>query len=51
MKATDPKQAACFLETARALGCDEDEVAFDEKKVVAGQKTRSEQQKSEPPED
>lgn len=29
-----------FLETARALGCDEDEAAFDEKlKVIARQKT------------
>ena len=24
-------QHTCFLETARALGCDEDEAAFDEK--------------------
>lgn len=28
----DPStQHACFLETARALGCDEDEAVFDEK--------------------
>ena len=32
-------QYARFLETARALGCDEDEAAFDEKlKAVVGPK-------------
>ncbi len=31
-------QVARFLETARALGCDEDEAAFDEKlRGIAGQ--------------
>ena len=38
-KKADPDQHARFLETARALGCDEDEAAFDEKLkgiVVAG---------------
>ena len=30
-KTADPDQHARFLETARALGCDEDEAAFDEK--------------------
>ena len=35
LKATDDQHAR-FLETARALGCDEDEAAFDEKlNVVA----------------
>ncbi len=35
----DPDQHARFLETARALGCDENEAAFDEKlKVIAKQK-------------
>ena len=33
------QQHARFLETARALGCDEDEAAFDEKlKAVVGPK-------------
>jgi len=27
----DPDQSKRFIETARELGCDEDEVAFDEK--------------------
>lgn len=31
MKDTELNQHARFLETARALGCDEDKVAFDEK--------------------
>ncbi len=32
-----------FVETARALGCDEDEAAFDEKlKVIARQKPKGE---------
>lgn len=30
-KDTDTNQRARFLETARALGCDEDEAAFDKK--------------------
>ena len=34
-------QHARFLETARALGCDEDEAAFDEKlKAVVGPKAK-----------
>ncbi len=34
-----------FIETARALGCDEDPVAFDEKlKVIAGHKPQAEPQ-------
>lgn len=34
-------QHARFVETARALGCDEDEAAFDEKlKVIARQKPK-----------
>lgn len=34
-------QHARFLETARSLGCDEDEVAFDEKmKAVVGPKAK-----------
>lgn len=36
-----------FLETARALGCDEDEAAFDEKlKAVVGPKARNRPEKS-----
>ena len=42
MPSKDPDnsdQHARFLETARALGCDEDEAAFDEKlKAVVGPK-------------
>lgn len=35
----DTDQHARFLEAARALGCDEDEAAFDEKlKEIAGSK-------------
>lgn len=35
----DTDQHARFVETARALGCDEDEAAFDEKlKVIAAHK-------------
>jgi hypothetical protein len=30
-KVTSGEQHARFIETARALGCDEDEAAFDEK--------------------
>ncbi len=45
MKAKDndtPSQHARFVETARALGCDEDEAAFDEKlKVIARQKPKT----------
>ncbi len=39
MSKTDENQHARFLETARALGCDEDEAAFDKKlKAVVGPK-------------
>ena len=47
MKKSEPtplpaKQHARFLETARALGCDEDEAAFDEKlKAVVGPKVKA----------
>lgn len=38
-KKTDADQQRRFVETARELGCDEDEAAFDEKlKKVAGHK-------------
>ena len=38
-KKADDSQHLRFLETARALGCDEDEAAFDEKlKGIAKQK-------------
>lgn len=41
-------QHARFLETARALGCEEDEAAFDEKlKAVAGPKAKETQLKRE----
>ncbi len=30
-KKADPAQSKRFIETARELGCDEDEAAFDEK--------------------
>ena len=40
-KADVDAQHARFLETARALGCDEDEAAFDEKlKAVVGPKSQ-----------
>jgi len=36
-----PKQIDRFKEAARALGCDEDEAAFDEKlKVIASHKSK-----------
>jgi len=39
-----PSQHDRFIETARALGCDEDEAAFDEKlKAVVGPKAITEQ--------
>ena len=31
MKKPDPDQSKRFIETARELGCDEDEAAFEEK--------------------
>lgn len=38
-----------FIETARALGCDEDEAAFNEQlKVIVRQKPKSEAKKTEP---
>ncbi len=40
-KQPELEQSARFLETARALGCDEDEAAFDEKlKGIARQKPK-----------
>ena len=42
-KQTNADQHARFIETARALGCDEDEAAFDEKlKVIARHKPKGE---------
>ena len=39
-----PSQYDRFVETARALGCDEDEAAFDEKlKVIARQKLKADE--------
>lgn len=50
---TQPKandQHACFIETARALGCDESEAAFDEKlKVIARHKPKAEPDTKPPP--
>ena len=41
-KATDTEQHARFLEIARALGCDEDEAAFNEKlRGITGPKSGS----------
>lgn len=38
----DTEQHRTFIETARALGCDEDEAAFDEKlKAIARQKPKA----------
>ncbi len=43
-------QHSRFVETARALGCDEDEVAFDEKlKVIARHKPEKPAPKPEKP--
>lgn len=40
-KPEDPEQLKRFKETARALGCDEDEAVFDEKlKAIARQQPR-----------
>ena len=49
MKADSNKtQHARFIETARALGCDEDEAAFDEKlKAVVGPKKEDTVEKTE----
>ena len=42
-KVADAEQHARFLETARALGCDEDEAAFDEKlRGIARQEPKAE---------
>ena len=42
-------QATRFIETARALGCDEDEAAFKAKlAVIARQKPKDEQPPAEP---
>ncbi len=44
----DTEQVARFIETARALGCNEDEAAFDEKlKVIARHKSKDADQKSD----
>ena len=44
----DDDQHARFVETARALGCDEDEAAFDEKlKAVVGPKKTEELTKTD----
>ena len=49
---TEKTQHARFLETARALGCDEDEAAFDEKlKAVVGPKPEYEQPRTAPMDD
>ncbi len=43
MKITDKPQIDRFKEAARALGCDEDEAAFDEKlRVIAKRKSKEE---------
>ncbi len=43
-------EQARFVETARALGCDEDEAAFDEKlKVIARYKPKNEPDPGEKP--
>ena len=45
-----PSQHDRFIETARALGCNEDEAAFDEKlKVIARQKLKSSPGSGAPP--
>jgi hypothetical protein len=45
-KLSGEEQARRFAETARAIGCDEDEAAFDEKlKAVAGQQPKSRPEK------
>lgn len=47
-KAPDPEQHARFVETARALECDESEEAFDEKlKVIARHKPKPSANESE----
>lgn len=44
---TNKAQVARFIETARALSCDENEAAFDEKlKVIARHKPKDADQKS-----
>ena len=41
-------QHARFIETARSLGCDEDEAAFDEKlKAIARQKAKAKPDKKQ----
>ncbi len=50
-KVTDSvsEQHARFIETARALGCDEDEAAFDEKlKAIARQKPKNDAKRAKP---
>jgi len=49
VKKSDPTQSKRFIETARELGCDEDEAAFDEKlKRIATAKPRRESPKRSP---
>ena len=49
LKATEDQHAR-FIETARALGCDESEAAFDEKlKVIARHKPKAEPDTKPPP--
>ena len=49
MNETPKTQYDRFIETARALGCDEDEAAFDEKlKVIVRQKPKNERQPPAP---
>ena len=44
------EQARRFVKAARALGCDEDETAFDDKlRAIARQKPKKESKKDEAP--
>ena len=48
-KSNDKDQHGRFIETARALGCDEDEAAFDAKlKVIAQQKPKDDPASAKP---
>ena len=50
MSDTPKTQYDRFIETARALGCDEDEVAFDKKlKAIARQKPADDSKQSKKP--
>jgi hypothetical protein len=49
-KKSDPTQSKRFIETARELGCDEDEAAFEEKlKQIATAKPRRQAPRKRPP--